>query len=108
MDSKFIYDYILKIQSIAKIGLIFSQDPYAITNYTEINELSLRFLEEFMEVQFDRPNYFKRDIYPTPSISVRTLIMNEDKTKISDLKCDIETYNYLMNYINNIISELES
>lgn len=82
MNSKQVFDYILKIQSIAKIGLIFSNDPYAISNYTEINELSLRFLEEFMEVEFDRPNYFKRDIYPTPSISVRCLIMNDSKDKI--------------------------
>lgn len=82
MDSKQIYDYILKIQSIAKIGLVHSKDPYAITNYHEINDLSTRFLEEFMEISFDRPNYFQRDIYPTPNISVRTIIFNKDKTKV--------------------------
>ena len=82
MNSKQVYDYILKIQSIAKIGLVFSKDPYAITNYNEINELSTRFLEEFMEVEFDRPNYFQRDIYPTPNVSVRTVIFNSDKTKV--------------------------
>ena len=82
MDSKQIYDYIIKIQSIAKIGLIHSKDPYAITNYHEINDLSLKFLEEFLEVKFDRPNYFKRDIYPTPNVSVRTIIFNEDRTKV--------------------------
>lgn len=82
MDSKQIYDFILKIQSIAKIGLVYSKDPYAISNYKEINELSLKFLEDFMEVEFDRPNYFKRDIYPTPNISVRTVIFNEDRTQV--------------------------
>ena len=82
MDSKQIYDYILKIQSIAKIGLVYSKDPYAITNYKEINELSTRFLEEFLEVKFDRPNYFQRDIYPTPSVSVRCIILNENRDKI--------------------------
>ena len=82
LDSKQIYDYIIKIQSIAKIGLVFTKDPYAITNYQEINDLSMKFLEEFMEVKFDRPNYFKRDIYPTPSISVRTIIFNNDRTKV--------------------------
>lgn len=82
MDSKQIYDYIVKIQSIAKIGLVFSTDPYAITNYKEINDLSLKFLEEFMEVEFDRPNYFQRDIYPTPSVSVRCIILNENRDKI--------------------------
>ena len=82
MDSKQIYDFVLKIQSIAKIGLIFSKDPYAITNYKEINDLSIKFLEDFMEVKFDRPNYFQRDIYPTPNVSVRTIILNKDKTKV--------------------------
>ncbi|MCR4911184.1 MAG: NUDIX hydrolase N-terminal domain-containing protein [Bacilli bacterium] len=82
MDSKNIYDYIIKIQSIAKIGLVYSKDPYAITNYEEINELSRKFLEEFMEVNLERPNYFEKHIYPTPNISVRVVILNEDKTKI--------------------------
>lgn len=82
MDSKQIYDFVLKIQSIAKIGLIYSTDPYAITNYKEINDLSLKFLEEFVEVKFDRPNYFRRDIYPTPNVSVRTVILNKNRTKV--------------------------
>ena len=82
MDSKNIYDYILKIQAISKIGLVYSKDPYALTNYKEINDLSTRFLEEFLEVNLERPNYFERDIYPTPNVSVRTIIFNEDKTKI--------------------------
>ena len=82
LDSKQIYEYIIKIQSIAKIGLIYSKDPYAITNYTEINDLTVKFLEDFMEVKFDRPNYFKRDIYPTPNISVRTIILNEERNKV--------------------------
>lgn len=82
MDSKQLYDYILKIQSIAKIGLTYSKDPYAITNYHEINNLSMKMLEDFMEVKFDRPNYFKRDIYPTPNVSVRTVIFDKTRTKV--------------------------
>ena len=82
MDSKNIYDYIIKIQSIAKIGLVYSKDPYALTNYEEINELSRKFLEEFMDVNLERPNYFEKHIYPTPNISVRVVILNENKTKI--------------------------
>lgn len=86
MDSKHIYDFLIKIQSISKIGLIYSKDPYAVTNYKEINDLSTKFLEEFMEVNFDRPNYFKRDIYPTPNISVRTVILNNEKSKVLMVK----------------------
>ena len=80
--SKQIYDFILKVQSIAKIGLVFSKDPYAISNYQEINDLSNEFLQDFQNVRYDRNNYFKRDIYPTPNVSVRTIILNEDKTKV--------------------------
>ena len=82
METKELYDYILKIQSIAKIGLVFSKDPYAITNYQQINDLTLEMLEKLMEMEFHRPNYFSRDIYPTPSVSVRAVIVNEDKSKI--------------------------
>ena len=82
MDSKQIYDFLLKIQSISKIGLVYSKDPYALTNYKEINDLSTKFLEEFLEIKFDRPNYFQIDIYPTPNVSVRTVIFNSDKTKV--------------------------
>ena len=95
MDSKEIYDYILKIQSIAKIGLVYSKDPYAITNYNEINRLSMEMLENFMEVKFDRPNYFQRDVYPTPNVSVRTIIFNEARDKILLVK-EANSHTYSM------------
>ena len=82
MDSKQIYDFLIKVQAISKIGLIYSKDPYAITNYKEINELSRQFLEDFENVKFDRPNYFSKEIYPTPNVSVRTVILNSDRTKV--------------------------
>lgn len=77
MDTKEFYDFVVKVHSIAKIGLTFSKDPYAIDNYKELNELSREMLEKFNDVKFDRPSMFSRDIYPTPSISSRTLIVNE-------------------------------
>ena len=82
MDSKELYDYILKIQSIAKIGLVFSKDPYAITNYQQINDLTIEMLEKLMDIEFNRPNYFSRDIYTTPSVSVRAVILNENRDKV--------------------------
>lgn len=77
MDSKHYFDYIIKMQSIAKIGLKFTTDPYAKENYEEINSLSMAMLEDFTKVKFDRPNYFERNVYPTPNISVRTVIRND-------------------------------
>jgi len=75
-------DYIIKIQAIAKTGLVYTKDPYARTNYEEINELSRQFLEDFTEVDIERPNYFEKHVYPTPNISARVVIFNEDKTKV--------------------------
>jgi len=82
MDSKELYDLLIKIQCIAKIGLVHSTDPYAITNYNEINDLTKKYLEDLTEVKIDRPNFFERDIYPTPSISARVVIFNKDRNKI--------------------------
>ena len=82
MDSNKFYDFLIKINSIAKIGLTYSKDPYAITNYKEINDLSTKFLEDFMNVDLSRPNYFEKNVYPTPNVSVRTVILNDDKTKV--------------------------
>lgn len=79
MESKEFYDFIVKVHSIAKIGLTYSKDPYAIDNYKEINELSKKMLEDFMNVKFDRPSMFSKDVYPTPNISVRTLILKDNK-----------------------------
>ena len=81
MEYKQFYDFVVKVHSIAKIGLTYSQDPYAIENYNELNELSKNMLETFMDVKFDRPNMFTKDVYPTPNISCRTLILN-DKEEI--------------------------
>ena len=71
------YEFLLKIHSIAKIGMVYSRDPYAIANYEEINELTKAMLEKFMDVSFERPSMFSRDIYPTPNVSVRTIIFDD-------------------------------
>ena len=75
------YDYLIKMLSISKIGLTYSTDPYAIENYQEIQDITMKMLEDFVSVNFNRPNYFERNIYPTPNISVRTIIRN-DKDEI--------------------------
>ena len=81
MQFKEFYDFVVKVHSIAKIGMTYSTDPYALENYNELNEISKEMLEKFMEVKFDKPSMFTKDVYPTPNISVRTLIFN-DKNEI--------------------------
>ena len=81
MQFREVYDFVVKVHSIAKIGLTYSTDPYALENYQELNEISKNMLENFMDVKFDKPSMFTKDVYPTPNISVRTLIFN-DKNEI--------------------------
>lgn len=76
MEYKEFYDFLLKVESIAKIGLLYSTDPYALANYKEIETMTTKMLEDFVNVRFDRPDFFARDIYPTPSISVRTCVFD--------------------------------
>lgn len=82
MDQNYFYDYLLKVLSITKIGLVFSKDEYALQNYAEIQKLTENMLENFEKVNFDRPNYFERDVYPTPNISCRAIIFNKERNKV--------------------------
>ncbi len=78
MDNKHLYDFLIKVQAIAKIGLLYTTDEYAKTNYGEIERMTLELLSNLQDVELNRNNYFKRDIYPTPNISVRTIVFNEN------------------------------
>ena len=53
LNRKF-YDYLIKMLSIAKIGLTFSYDAYAIEDYKKVQELSESALEHFMDLKLDR------------------------------------------------------
>lgn len=78
VDNKEFYNYVMRMLAIAKIGIKYSHDPYALENYREVQERSMEVLEHFVDEKFDRPNYFIKDIYPTPNISVRTIILNDN------------------------------
>lgn len=72
-------EFVLRMQSIAKIGLKFNKDPYALENYKIIEEESKAILEKYTNSSFDENNYYIRDIYPTPNVSTRVLVVQEDK-----------------------------
>ena len=70
-------EFAMKVQSIAKIGKLFTNDPYAQENYEELESLSLEMLNKDVLNEPTDQNLFVRDIYPTPNISVRTFVFNE-------------------------------
>ena len=79
-DFKYInfYDYVIKVLSICKIGKLFSKDPYALENYDELEKISMKMLGNFDILTYDKPNIFLKNIYPTPSVSCRCVIFNDD------------------------------
>ncbi len=79
MEFNEFYDFVVKVHSIAKIGLTYSTDPYAIDNYKQLSDMSRQMIENFMNVKFDKPSMFTKEVYPTPNISVRTLIIENDR-----------------------------
>ena len=82
MNKKSIEEFVLKVEEISKIGLKYSSDPYAIDNYTQLQDLAKNFLLDQMDVKLNSDNFFVRDIYPTPNVSVRTVIFNDTRDKV--------------------------
>lgn len=68
-------EYVARCQALAKIGLKFSKDPYAIENYEELEKISGQMMSELINDEVI--NIYDRDIYPTPSSSVRVIVFNE-------------------------------
>lgn len=69
-------EFIVKVQQVAKIGLKYSTDEYALDNYQELEKLSREMLNNFVQEPIQQ-NIFTKDIYPTPSSSVRVMVFNE-------------------------------
>lgn len=69
-------EFVAKVLAISRVGLKFSKDEYALENYQELQELAQAQLkDEHGFTPIDIP--YQRDLYPTPSISVRVIVFNE-------------------------------
>lgn len=72
-----IEQFIMKVLAISKIGLKFSKDAYALENYQELQDLGLEQLSQLTNETLSQ-NPYHRDLYPTPNVSVRSIIMNDE------------------------------
>ena len=70
--------YVVKVLSICKIGLKYSIDLYARENYETLQSLSASLLNE-LPIRPISDNFYERDIYPTPNISVRVIVLDADQ-----------------------------
>lgn len=72
-----IEQFVIKVIGIAKIGKQFSKDPYALENYEELHLLGQEMAATIMP-SVNVCTLFERDVYPTPNLSVRVMITNQD------------------------------
>lgn len=81
MKNNDLTDFLLKIEELTRSGLKYSKDEYAIDNYKQLEAEVKSFLAK-RDIVFEGENIFKRNIYPTPSVSVRSVIFSEDRKQV--------------------------
>ncbi len=74
-----VMEFIVKALAIARTGLKYSKDEYALENYKELHDLSREMLINISNDVMIEEKLFPVDNYPTPSVSVRSLIFNQQQ-----------------------------
>jgi ADP-ribose pyrophosphatase YjhB (NUDIX family) len=76
----FYFEKIKRIQTLAEIGLEFSENTFDRERYEELQEISLQILERMTDVPIEKivPVIAEKDGYKTPKIDVRAVVFNEE------------------------------
>lgn len=77
--NKFFFEKIKRIQALAEIGLQYSDIPYDMERYQEIQEISFELLEQLTDVPIEKiiPVIEEKNGYKTPKVDVRAVVFNE-------------------------------
>ena len=89
--NKIFFEKIKRIQALAEIGLQYSDIPYDLERYQEIQEISLQLLENLTDVPIEKiiPVIEEKNGYKTPKVDVRAVVFNEeDKILLIQEKVD--------------------
>ena len=75
----FYFEKIKRIQTLAEIGLEFSENSFDRERYKELQEISLQMLEKMTDVSVDKiiPVISEKNGYKTPKIDVRAVVFND-------------------------------
>ena len=73
------FEKIKRIQTLAEIGLEFSENSFDRERYEELQEISLKMLEQMTNVPVEKivPVIAERNGYKTPKVDVRAVVFNE-------------------------------
>lgn len=90
-----IYSYLIRILSLTRVYSLTDKEKNDVIN--DIEKVTMEALNYFENVNFNRPNYFFRDYYPSPQIRILLLLKNEDKYLFKkDVKSNLEILNFLL------------
>ena len=90
-----IYSYLIRILSLTRVYSLTDKEKDEVIN--DIEKVTMEALNYFENVNFNRPNYFFRDYYPSPQIRILLLLINEDKYLFKkDDKSNLEILNFLL------------
>lgn len=70
-----------QIQSLAQAGLAFSQNKYDIDRYQQLREISLKLMEQVIDIPIEKLTAIFSDEkgYQTPKVDVRGVVFRDDK-----------------------------
>ncbi len=90
-----IYSYLIRILALTRVYSLTDKEKDDVIN--DIEKVTMEALNYFENVNFNRPNYFFRDYYPSPQIRILLLLKNEDKYLFKkDDKSNLEILNFLL------------
>ena len=77
--SNFYFEKIKRIQTLAEIGLEYSENSFDRERYQEMQEISLQMLEQMTKVPVKEivPVIAEKNGYKTPKVDVRAVVFNE-------------------------------
>lgn len=85
-----VLEYLKRVQAMAKTGLSFTENPYDVERYEELEHSTNRMISLISGTEQEEVKaYFESlDKYPTPKVDVRALIMKDGKVLMVREKTD--------------------
>ena len=79
-----------RIEALARAGLAYSENPYDIERYRELQQISYKMMEEYSgtPVEVIRDLFKGESGYPTPKVDIRGMVIRDDKILMIQEKTD--------------------
>lgn len=81
MEKGDLTDFLLKVEEMCRSGLKYSTDPFARDNYAQLERLAKELLAKD-GIALKGENLFRRNVYPTPNVSVRAIVLSKDRKAV--------------------------